>query len=65
MSKSIRVCSFCSNVDIDKLKKIIGEENVNTGCVSACRKDKTQFFGRINGAYVMTKTEEEFFDECK
>ena len=65
MSKSVRVCPFCSNVDIDKLKKMIGEENVNIGCVGACRKDKTQFFGRINGVYVMTKTEEEFLDECK
>lgn len=65
MSKSIRVCPFCSNVNIDKVKKIVGEENVNAGCVGACRKDKTQFFGRINGVYVMTKTEEEFLEECK
>lgn len=65
MSKSVRVCPFCSNVDIRKLKELIGEENVNEGCVSACRKEKTQYFGRINGIYTITKTEEEFFDECK
>ena len=65
MSKTVRVCPFCSKVDIDKLKAVIGEENVNTGCVSACRKEKTQFLGRINGVYIMTENEEEFFDECK
>lgn len=65
MSKSVRVCRRCSNVDIDKLKKIIGEENVKVGCVGACRKDKNQFFGKINGVYTITKTEEEFLDECK
>ncbi|MCC3868380.1 DUF1450 domain-containing protein [Terrisporobacter mayombei] len=65
MSKLVRVCPSCSNVDVDKLKKIIGEENVKIGCVGACRKEKVHFFGRINGAYVMTKNEEEFFDQCK
>ena len=65
MSKTVRVCPFCSKVDIDKLKSVIGEENVNMGCVSACRKEKTQFFGRINGVYTITENEEEFFDECK
>lgn len=65
MSKLVRVCPSCSNVDVDKLKKTIGEENVKIGCVSACRKEKAHFFGRINGAYVMTKTQEEFFDQCK
>lgn len=65
MSKSVRVCPFCSNVDVDKLKKLIGKENVNVGCVSACRKEKTQFFGRVNGVYTITKTEKEFFNECK
>lgn len=65
MSKSVRVCQRCSNLNIDKLKRIVGSDNVKIGCVSACRKDKTQFFGRINGVYTITKTEEEFFDECK
>lgn len=65
MSKSVRVCPFCSNVNIEKLKEIIGEENVNEGCVGACRKEKIHFFGRINGVYVMTNTEEEFIEACK
>lgn len=65
MSKSVRVCPFCSKVDINKLKKVVGEKNVSIGCVSACRKDKTRFLGRINGVYTITENEEEFFDECK
>ncbi len=65
MSKLVRVCPFCSNINVDKLKEIITEENVREGCVSACRKEKTHFFGRINGTYIITKTEEEFINECK
>lgn len=65
MSKSVRVCPLCSNVNIDKLKNLIGEENISLGCVSACRKEKTKFFGRINGFYTLTETEEDFFEECK
>lgn len=33
----IRVCPYCSNINVDKLKKTIGEENVKTGCIGACR----------------------------
>ena len=65
VSKLVRVCPFCSNIDVDKLRKIIGEENVKIGCVSACRKEKSYFFGKINGVYVMSKTEEDFFNQCK
>ena len=65
MSKSVRVCPFCSKVDINKLESVVGKENISIGCVSACRKDKTRFFGRINGVYIITENEEEFFDECK
>jgi len=38
---------------------------VKIGCVSACRKEKSHFFGKINGVYVMAKTEEDFFNQCK
>lgn len=65
MSKRVIVCNLCSKVDIDKLKNEIGDKNVKIGCVGACRKDKTQYFGKINGAYIYTQNEDEFIKECK
>ena len=65
MSKSVRVCPKCSKLNIKKLKEVVGEENVNIGCVGACRRDRNYYFGRINGVYIMTETEEEFIKECE
>ena len=65
MTKSVRVCEKCSKINIERLKEIIGEENITIGCVGACRKDRLYYFGRINGVYVMTKTEKEFIEECQ
>jgi len=35
------------------------------GCVGACRNDRLYYFGKINGVYIMTETEEEFIEACK
>lgn len=65
MNKSVRVCPKCTKLNIEKLKEKIGEENVNLGCVGACRKEREYYFGRINGVYIMTKTEDDFIKECE
>ena len=65
MTKLVRVCPKCTKLNIEKLKDKLGEENVVTGCVGACRKDKEYYFGKINSIYVMTNTEEEFIKECE
>ena len=56
MNKSVRVCPKCTKLNIEKLKEKIGEENVNLGFVGACRKEREDYFGRIKGVYIMTKT---------
>ncbi|MFI3209502.1 MAG: DUF1450 domain-containing protein [Peptostreptococcaceae bacterium] len=33
----IKACPYCSNVDVNKLKEVFGEENVKTGCIGNCR----------------------------
>ncbi len=60
----IKVCPYCSNVDVSKLKDSIGEENVKTGCIGACRSFKTEAVGKINGELVIKQNEKEFFDLC-
>ena len=54
----IRVCPYCSNINVDKLKKTIGEENVKTGCIGACRSFSKEAVGKINGELVIKQTED-------
>lgn len=61
----IRVCPYCSNINVDKLKNTIGEENVKTGCIGACRSFSKEAVGKINGELVIKQTEEEFFEDAK
>ena len=61
----IRVCPYCSNINVDKLKKTIGEENVKTGCIGACRSFSKEAVGKINGQLVIKQTEDEFLEVAK
>ncbi|RDY26489.1 DUF1450 domain-containing protein [Romboutsia weinsteinii] len=61
----VRVCPYCSNVDVEKLKEAVGEENVKTGCVGMCRAYKTESVGKIDGEVVIKQTEAEFIEACK
>jgi len=61
----IRVCPYCSNVDVNKLKEIAGEENVKTGCIGACRSFSKEAVGKIDKELVIKQSEEEFFELCK
>ena len=61
----IRVCPYRSNINVDKLNKTIGEENVKTGCIGACRSFSKEAVGRIGGELVIKQTEEEFLEFVK
>lgn len=57
----IRVCPYCSNIDVNKLKEVAGEENVKTGCIGACRAFSKEAVGKIDGELVIKQTQDEFF----
>ena len=61
----IKVCPYCSNINVDNLKNILGEENVKTGCIGACRSFSKEAVGKINGELVIKQTEEEFLEAAK
>ncbi|WP_343101086.1 DUF1450 domain-containing protein [Romboutsia sp. MSSM.1001216sp_RTP31141st1_G3_RTP31141_220114] len=61
----IRVCPYCSNVDVNKLKEIAGGENVSTGCIGVCRMYSKEAVAKINGNLVIKQTEKELFDIIK
>ena len=61
----IRVCPYCSNINVDKLKKTIGEENVKTGCIGACRSFFKVAVWYLIGDLVIKLTEDEFLEDAK
>lgn len=61
----IRVCPYCSNVDVNKLKEIAGEKNVKTGCIGACRAFSKEAVGKIDGELVIKQSEKDFFELCE
>ena len=58
----IRIWRYCSNVDIDAIKTIVGDENVEVGCIGQCGQE---FVAYINDELIETSTEEELFDYIK
>ena len=58
----IRVCGYCSNGDIDAIKTIVGDENVEVGCIGQCGQ---KFVAYINDELIETSTEEELLDYIK
>ena len=61
----VRVCPYCSNVDVEKLKELVGEDNVVKGCIGQCRAYSKESVGKVNGKLIIKETQEEFFEECK
>jgi uncharacterized protein YuzB (UPF0349 family) len=59
----VRVCPRCSNVDIDKLKEVVGEENVKTGCIGMCRAYSKEAVVKVDGEVLIKETQQELFDE--
>lgn len=65
MANSIKVCPYCSNVDVDTLREKLGEENVSTGCIGACRAYSKEAVGKINGVLTIKQSEKDLIEACK
>ncbi|MGL4773627.1 MAG: DUF1450 domain-containing protein [Clostridium sp.] len=61
----IVICPNCSNIDYDKLKDVVGEENIDCCCMGYCSQSDDQTVGYIDGEFVQTYSEEEFLKKCK
>lgn len=61
----IRVCPYCSNIDVNKLKEVAGEENVKTGCIGACRSFSKEAVAKVDNELVIKQSEAELFDLLK
>jgi hypothetical protein len=56
----IRVCSACSNVDMDKLRDVVFEEDLEIGCIYECGEHDDKVFGYIDDKLIIKDNEEDF-----
>lgn len=61
----IKVCPYCSNIDVNKLKELAKNENVKTGCIGVCRSFSKEAVAKIDGELVIKQNEEELFNIVK
>ncbi|GFZ30786.1 hypothetical protein CSC2_13120 [Clostridium zeae] len=61
----IKVCPNCSGVDVEELKKSVGEENLYLGCIGLCGQNTGKSFGYINDQLVIKDSSEEFIEAVK
>lgn len=61
----IRVCSNCSNVTVELLESVFGEDQVEANCLGECGMNPEQSFGYVNEAWVSESTEEAFIEAAK
>lgn len=58
----INICPNCSNVDIEKIQLLVGEDNVELGCIGQCGQE---FVALVNDDLIEASSEEELLAEIK
>jgi len=58
----IKICENCSCVIIDRLKELVGKENVQVGCVGSCG---TPYVAIVNWKKITCDSEDELLEEIK
>ena len=61
----IKVCSVCSNVDLDKLRDVVFEEDLEIGCIGECGQHDDKVFGYIEEKLVIKDNHEEFIEAVR
>lgn len=49
----IKVCEYCSNIDIEELKETVGDKNIVIGCIENCAAYKEKAYAIINDELVV------------
>lgn len=58
----VNICPNCSNVDIEKLEAIVGEDNIELGCIGQCG---LEFVAMVDDELIEASSEEELLEEIK
>ncbi|MBO1264443.1 DUF1450 domain-containing protein [Proteiniclasticum sp. SCR006] len=56
----IKVCEHCSNINIEQLKKAVGEDIVQVGCIDKCAAYETEAYGYVDEELVVENNTEEW-----
>lgn len=58
----IRICPNCCNVDIEKIKAIVGEDMVEEGCIGECGNE---FLAYVDDELIEASSAEELIETIK
>lgn len=61
----ISICPECSGVDIDKLEKAFGKENIDYRCIGECGGRDGIVIGYAKKSLIEAETDEEFIERIK
>lgn len=61
----IRVCSNCSNVSVELLEEVFGEDLVEYNCLGECGMNPDKSFGYVNEKWVLVDDEPAFVEAAK
>lgn len=61
----ITVCSECSGIDIDKLEKTFGKENIDYRCIGECGGREGLVLGFAKKTFIEAESDEEFIEIVK
>lgn len=61
----VKVCPSCSNVSIDELADLFGTQNIEETCLGICGTNSEQSIAYVNGEWIETDSEADFFIEAR
>lgn len=65
MKDKISICSECSGIDIDKLEKEFGKENIDYRCIGECGGRDGIMLGYTKKTFIQAESDEEFIEIVK
>lgn len=65
MKDKISICSECSGIDIDKLEKEFGKENIDYRCIGECGGRYGIMLGYTKKTFIQAESDEEFIEIVK
>lgn len=61
----VKVCACCSKLDVEALKSVVTEEQLQVGCIDHCAGFDGKPFGLIDGELVVAEDQADFIEIVK
>lgn len=56
----VKVCGCCSNVELEALKTVLSEDQIEVGCIEQCQGFDGKAFGLVDGELVVAENSDQF-----